>query len=77
MRISSFAAGGFLALSISFGCGGGGELPVAPTAEEAKKALDAAGPNAAAKAEPGVLKFENKYGAVEKKVDAPAPAKPQ
>lgn len=77
MRISSFAAAGLLALSISFGCGGGGDLPVAPTAEEAKKALDAAGPNAAAKAEPGVLKIENKFGTVEKKVNSPAPATPQ
>lgn len=66
-----------LVVSLFSGCGGGGDLPVAPSAEEAKKAIEAAGPGASAKAEPGILKLDGKYGSVEKKIDTPAPASPQ
>lgn len=76
MRFARNAAFGLILTVLSLGCGSGGDLPVAPSAEEAKKALDAAGPDAAAKAEPGLLKQPGKFGEVEKKVNSPAPASP-
>jgi hypothetical protein len=76
MRIARNVAAGLIVSVFSLGCGSGGDLPVAPSAEEAKKALDAAGPDAAAKAEPGLLKQDGKFGGVEKKVNSPAPASP-
>lgn len=77
MTIARFASAGLIASTFALiGCGGGGDLPVAPTAEEAKKALDAAGPNASAKAAPGLIKQEGKFGNIEKKVNSPAPASP-
>jgi len=76
MRFVRHAAPGLIVSALALGCGGGGDLPVAPTAEEAKKALDAAGPDASAKAKPGLLKQEGKFGRVEKKVNTPAPASP-
>ncbi len=76
MRFAHHAAVGLITSALSLGCGSGGDLPVAPTAEEAKKALEAAGPDAAAKAEPGLIKQEGKFGGVEKKVNTPAPASP-
>lgn len=76
MRFARHAFAGLIASALSLGCGGGGDLPVAPSAEEAKKALDAAGPDAAAKAQPGLIKQEGKFGETEKKVNAPSPASP-
>jgi hypothetical protein len=76
MTTFRIAATCLVTVGLCAGCGGGGDLPVAPTAEEAKKAMEAAGPDAAAKAEPGVLKKKGKFGETTKKVDTPAPASP-
>lgn len=76
MKIARNAVVGLIVSVLSLGCGSGGDLPVAPSADEAKKAMDAAGPDAAAKAEPGLLKQPGKFGEVEKKVNSPAPASP-
>jgi len=76
MKIVRYVSVSVVTLGLFSGCGGGGDLPVAPSAEEAKKALDAAGPDAAAKAQPGIIKQEGKFGSTETKVNAPTPASP-
>jgi hypothetical protein len=76
MNTARFASITFLTLGLFAGCGDSGELPSAPTAAEAKAALDAAGSDGSVSTTPGVIKSEGKFGGSEKKVSSPTPAKP-